>query len=184
MSLAPHYGNAPHPWAFTKVKHKEFFYHEPNLHRSWGMRVGGKLCLLVGVKTLPLLRRRCNIHLVKHSEKTCVYVEGTLYIDHFCPRNRERYYAYLSSMGMKLCLLVGVKTLPYWRIGIRTFPFICFMIYIGLVHDKFCLMLYDRLSLWMGDITKMQGQTWLFLILGPLFWKCPHPKALPYTFYK
>jgi hypothetical protein len=25
-----------------------------------------------------------------------------------------------------------------------TLPFICLVIYIALVHDKFCLMLYDR----------------------------------------
>jgi len=35
------------------------------------------------------------------------------------------------------------------------------MIYTGLVHDKFCLS--------------------YCLILGPLFWEWPHPRALPYT---
>ncbi len=145
IEFSPTLWECPSPMGFHQSKAQGiFFYHEPNLCRSWGIRVGGKLCLLMGVKTLPLLRRRRNIHLVKHSKKICVNVEGTLYIHHFCPRNLERYYAYLSSMGMKLCLLVSVRTLPHWRVGIRTFPFICFVIYIGLVHDKFCFMLYDR----------------------------------------
>ncbi len=129
---------------FHQSKAQGKIYHEPNLRRSWSIRMGGKLCILMGVRTFPLLRRRRNIHLVKHSKTICVYVEDMLYINNFFPRNRKRYYVYLSSMGTKLCLLVGVRTFPYWRVGIKTFPFICFVIYISLVHDKFCLMLYDR----------------------------------------
>jgi hypothetical protein len=30
-----------------------------------------------------------------------------------------------------------------------------------LAYDKVCLMFYDGQELWMGDIPKMQGRTWL-----------------------
>ncbi len=167
--FSPTLWECPLPMGFHQRKAQGKKIHEPNLHRSWGIKVGGKLCLLMGVRTLPLLRRGRNIHLVNHLEKICVYVKGMLYIHQFLSEKLREYYAYSSSMGTKLCLLVGVRTLPYWRASIRTLPFICFMIYIGLVHDKFCLMLYDRSSLWVGDITKMRGQTWLSFIPAPLF---------------
>jgi hypothetical protein len=33
-----------------------------------------------------------------------------------------------------------------------------------------------------GDIHKMWAQTWLRIVLGPLFWECLNPsRALPYT---
>jgi hypothetical protein len=59
---------------------------------------------------------------------------GQLISMNFPPRNWERYYAYSSRVGGKLCLLIGV----------RTFSFVCLVIYVGLVHDKFFLVLYDR----------------------------------------
>jgi len=67
-------------------------------------------------------------------------------------------------LGGKLCLLVGVRTLPLLRRRHkRTLPFICLLIYIGLVHDKFIL----------------------FFIIGkaPYFENAPHLMALPYTEY-
>jgi len=36
-----------------------------------------------------------------------------LYIMNFPPRNWEGYYASSSKMGGKLCLLIGVRTLPF-----------------------------------------------------------------------
>jgi len=59
----------------------------------------------------------------------------------FSLRNWEGYYAYSSKVGG--FLHIGVRTLPLLRSRHTNPP-----IYIGLVHDKFCLMLYDR---W-GDI--------------------------------
>jgi hypothetical protein len=47
-------------------------------------------------------------------------------------------------MGGKLCLFLGVRTLPLLTCSIRTLPCLCLMIYLGLVHDKFCVVLYDR----------------------------------------
>jgi hypothetical protein len=57
---------------------------------------------------------------------------------------RELYIQNFLSykLGRKLYLLIGVKTLP----------FIHLMIYIGLVHDKFCLVLYDRESPWVENM--------------------------------
>jgi hypothetical protein len=74
------------------------------------------------------------IFTVKHLEKICS-VCGRHHISiNFSRRNWEGYYAYSSRIGGKLCLFIGVRTLS----------FICLMIDIGLVHDKFCLMLYNR----------------------------------------
>ncbi len=44
-----------------------------------------------------------------------------------------------SKVGEKIYLLIGVRTLALLRSRHKNPP-----IYIGLVHDKFCLMLYDR----------------------------------------
>jgi hypothetical protein len=46
----------------------------------------------------------------------------------FLPRNWEGYYAFSSKMGGKLCLLIGVRTLPFIHLDI------------DLVHDNFCLV--------------------------------------------
>jgi hypothetical protein len=59
----------------------------------------------------------------------------------FPPRKLGGILCLLSRMRGKLYLLVGVRTVP---LGIRTLPFISIVVYIGLVHDKFCLMLYNR----------------------------------------
>jgi len=53
--------------------------------------------------------------LVKHLEKICSVCGGHLISMNFSPRNWEGYYIYSSRMGRKLCLLVGVKTLPLLR---------------------------------------------------------------------
>jgi hypothetical protein len=67
-------------------------------------------------------------------ENVCSVCGGHLISIIFPPRNWEGYYAYSSRMGRNICLLVGVRTLP----------FIGLVIYIGMVHDKFFLVLYDR----------------------------------------
>jgi hypothetical protein len=79
-------------------------------------------------------------------EKNCSVCGGHLISMNFPPRNWKEYYAYSSRLGGKLCLLKGVRTLPLLRsgIGARTLPFIHLVIYIGLVHDKFCLVLHER----------------------------------------
>ncbi len=71
LSQAPHFGNVPHPKAFTIVKHEAKFimnqtYINHNMqewegHYAYSSRVGGKLCLLIGVRTCPLLRSKHNI---------------------------------------------------------------------------------------------------------------------------
>jgi hypothetical protein len=71
---------------------------------------------------------------IKHLKKFLNVCGGQLMSMNFPPRNWERYYAYSSRVEGKLCLLIGVRTLS----------FICLVIYVGLVHDKFCLVLYDR----------------------------------------
>jgi hypothetical protein len=58
-----------------------------------------------------------------------VYVEGTLY-----PAIS------LLEIGRDLMIPQGWEG----NYGVRTLPFIHLMIYIGLVYDKFCLVLYDR----------------------------------------
>ncbi len=73
-----------------------------------------------------------------------MYVEGTFTSINLPPRNWEGCYAYSSRMGGKLCLLVGVRTLMLQGVGIISLLFIGLMTYIGLVHDKFCLVLSDR----------------------------------------
>ncbi len=47
------------------------------------------------------------------------------------------------------------------------------MIHIGLVHDKFCP--------WVGADSQNAGLSYR-LIQGRLFWECPNPRALPYTY--
>jgi hypothetical protein len=42
------------------------------------------------------------------------------------------------------------------------------------------IMLHGGCGPQVGDILKMQGLTWcICLVLGPLFWECPHPWAIP-----
>jgi hypothetical protein len=53
------------------------------------------------------------------------------YVD-FPPRNWEGYYAFSSKMGGKLCLVIGIRTLPFIQLDI------------DLVDDHFCLVIYDR----------------------------------------
>jgi hypothetical protein len=48
------------------------------------------------------------------------------------PRNWEGYYAFSSKMGVKLCLLIVARTLPFIPLDI------------DLVHDHFYLVIYDR----------------------------------------
>jgi hypothetical protein len=52
----PIFWEFPPPMGFTYPK-----AWGKNLHRSWGIVGGGILCLLIGVRTLPLLRCRHNI---------------------------------------------------------------------------------------------------------------------------
>ncbi len=46
------------------------------------------------------------------------------------------------------------------------------MIYIGLVHDKFCLMLYNRKALGWGTFPKCGAGLGSCLDLAPLFLEC------------
>jgi hypothetical protein len=84
----------------------------------------------------------------------------------FPPKNWEGYFAYSQRVGGKLWLLIGVRTLPLLRCSIRTLPCICLMIYLGLVHDNFFVVLYDRYRVYglgftflNAYILKTQGQT-------------------------
>jgi hypothetical protein len=72
---------------------------------------------------------------VKHSEKICNLCGGYLISMNFLSRNWEGYYAYSSRVGGNLCLLISVRPSHYWGVGIRTLPFTCLVICIGLVHD-------------------------------------------------
>ncbi len=74
-----------------------------------------------------------NIQKVKHSKKICSVCGGHLISTNIPPRNWVGYYAYSSKVARKLCLLIGVRTLPFIRL----------VIYIGLARDKNCLLLYD-----------------------------------------
>jgi hypothetical protein len=101
-----------------------------------------------------------------------VYVEGTLYCSSWSKSHVLKVlmkYSWISLLklgrdilptpqrvGGQLCLLIGVRTLLLLRCSIRTLPCICLMIYLGLVHDKFCVVVYDS---YRGYILKMQGQT-------------------------
>jgi hypothetical protein len=74
-----------------------------------------------------------NCGYIKHYEKICSVCGGHFISMNFPPRNWEGYYASSSKMGVKLCL----------RIGVRTLPFIHLEIDIDLVRDHFCLANYD-----------------------------------------
>jgi hypothetical protein len=50
LNVALHFGNVPPPMGFTYHKAWGKIYHESNLRRSWGIRVGGILCLLLNTR--------------------------------------------------------------------------------------------------------------------------------------
>jgi len=52
---------------------------------------------------------------VMHSKKICSVCGGHIISMNFPPRNCEGYYAYSSRVGEKLCILIGVRTLPLLR---------------------------------------------------------------------
>jgi hypothetical protein len=56
------------------------------------------------------------------------------------------------------------------NLGQNSLPFICLIVYVGLVDDKFLFMFYY-----------LARSINYHLILGHLFWKFPHLKALPYS---
>jgi hypothetical protein len=75
----------------------------------------------------------------KHLEKICNVCEGHLISMNFSPTNWEGYYAYSSRVEGEICLLIDLSTLSLLRMRHKN-PRIhkpC----VGLVHDKFCLML-------------------------------------------
>jgi hypothetical protein len=89
-------------------------------------------------------------------------------------------YAYSSIVGGKLCLLVGVRTVSFLRSrhNIPSTP---------TPHD-----LHRFGSWWIlsralgkahggGTFSNCGAGLGYHLVLGPLFWECPHPRALPYT---
>jgi hypothetical protein len=73
-SLALHFGNVPHPWALPIIKHEaKFIMNQAYIdHEVWEWEgyyayssiMGRKLCLLIGVRTLPLLKNRHTIPLI------------------------------------------------------------------------------------------------------------------------
>jgi hypothetical protein len=87
-----------------------------------------------------------------------------------------------SKLGGILCLLIGVGTLLLLRSRHKNLPFIHLTIYVGLVHDEICLMLYNRLSPRVGDILKMWGWIWLWLCPRSLMLRMPPP--LGFTLHK
>jgi hypothetical protein len=58
---------------------------------------------------------------VKHSEKICSVCGGHIISMNFPPRNWEEYHAY-SRVGVKLCLLIGVRTLSLLRSRHKSAP--------------------------------------------------------------
>ncbi len=97
---------------------------------------GGVLNLITCNVTPP-----SSLTLLKHFQKILSVCRGHLLSMDFHPRNWERYFAYSSRVGGKLCLLIGVRTLPLLRSRhmnppIHTPPDLHW------VHDKICLVLY------------------------------------------
>jgi len=115
--------------------------------------------------------------------KSVVYFEGTLISVNFPPWKWEGCYAYSSVVGGKLCLLQGVRTLPLLRSAHNVPPtptphdlhrFGGFMINFSL-----CFMI-GKAHGW-RTFSKCGVGLGYCLVLGPLFWECPHRRALPYT---
>jgi tryptophan-rich sensory protein len=76
---------------------------------------------------------------LKRLEKICNVCEGHLISMNFSPTNCEGYYAYSSRVEGKLCLLIDVSTLSLLRRRHKNPPI--HKPRVGLVHDKFCIML-------------------------------------------
>jgi len=89
---------------------------------------------------------KCSIYLsiVKHLEKIGSVCGRHLIFMNFPPKNWEGYYAYSSRVRGKLSLFIFVRTIPLLRSRQRNLLFINLVIFISLVHDKFCVMLHDR----------------------------------------
>jgi hypothetical protein len=84
---------------------------------------------------LPCLLTYLQGNHVNHLEKICSVCGGHLISINLSPWNWEGYCAYSSRMGGKLCLLVTVRTLMLWWVGIISLPFIRLVTYISMVHD-------------------------------------------------
>jgi hypothetical protein len=118
---------------------------------------------------------------IKHSEKICSVCGGHLISINLPPRNWEGYYTYSSRMGGKLCLLIGVTTLPLLRSRHKNRP-------IHKPHDLHRWFMINFASCFATGkahrwetFPKCRAGLSYCLFLGPLFWECPHPQALPYT---
>ncbi len=85
-------------------------------------------------------------------------------------------------MGGILHLEAGIISLHYWGVGIISLPHLCLVIFVVMVHDKFCLVLCDRPIHGWQTFPKCRAELSYHLVLGPLFWKCPLLRALPYTY--
>ncbi len=71
---------------------------------------------------------------IKDLEKICIVFGGHLIFINFPLRKWEGYYAYSSIVAGFLHLYVGIRYLPLLHI----------VIYVGLVEDRFRLVLYCR----------------------------------------
>ncbi len=114
-------------------------------------------------------------------EKTCSVCGAHLIFMNFPPRNWEGNYAYSSRVGGKLCLLIGVRTLPLLSRH-KNPP----------IHRPLELHRFGSWYIFALCFTKGKAHGWwtfpkcgarlgYHLILGPLFCECPYPRALPYT---
>ncbi len=92
------------------------------------------------------------------------------------------------SLGGILCLLIGVRTLRLLRSRPDMPP-----IHMPGDQHRFLFMIsippafrYILKSPWVGNNSQNAGpdSATSCLVLGPLFWECPHPRALPYTYWK
>jgi hypothetical protein len=96
----------------------------PYIHEFPSYNLGGILCLLIGVRTLPLLRSRPEIPPIH------------------MPRDQHRFL-----------FMISIAPRPT-------------------IHTS---------SAWVGDNSQNAGpdSATYCLVLGPLFWECPHPRPYP-----
>jgi hypothetical protein len=113
---------------FTYHKAWGKIYHEPNLHRSWGKEwewyyvyfsIGGeKLCLLIGIIFLPLLRSRHNIPPISE-EGNSISEEGKL-MNIRCPPNTLQIFS--ECFSMQYILIFRKCWFCIWKAGqLRSF---------------------------------------------------------------
>ncbi len=97
-------------------------------------------------------------------KRICSVFGGHLLSINFPHRKWEGYYAYSSIVGEKLCL-----------------PLLCLIIYVIWCMINFALRFMRGKAHGWGTFPKCEATLDYCLVLGPLFWKCPHPRDLHYT---